>query len=230
MDENHDDFYKADIPESAPVSQPVEKDKASAIDYNKFENLEQGRISTRLPVKVKSGSITTENITLNTALGTKVFPWESVELIALGMINEEIDTGKAPKSKMRSLINQFLVGEQNRPSAEKKNVRDFCLIDIFVKDEECQYRIDQSIVNYRGFIEKTGYVSADNFNKLIRKLAFHAKFSKFDNCLVVFLTKTKADVKKHPSIVDFELDVQAARRNIETLRHRSELEFKWENQ
>jgi hypothetical protein len=225
MDEPHEEIYKAEITEVTETTEKTAEvsDKAGVIDYNQFENLEQGRITTRLPIRVKSGEISEENLTLLTALEVRKIPWESVEMIALGMINEEIDTGKAPKSKMRSFLRQFLVGETNKPSEDKRNVRDFCLLDIYIKGEDCPYRIDQSIVNYRGFIEKPGYISADNFNKLTRRLTFYAKYSKLDPNLVAFLTKTKADVKKFGSILDYELDLQTSRRNAAALKPRTEI-------
>ena len=203
---------------------PLEGRRRKKRDHTMYESLEEGIIPTPIPHRVKSGNVGRKTLHLNIGKGSVDIAWENIELIALGVIQEEL-VSKEPKSRIRRFLRKYFFGESERVD-RKRVYREFYLLDIYVKEEEAPYRIDQTTVNYREFLSSVGYVSLENFRILVKSIVSRSSNASLDPSLVAFLTRSKQEMRKYPTIYDFELQCQYYRENINKLIPQSKVDIK----
>ncbi|MCD4783621.1 MAG: hypothetical protein K8T10_07295 [Candidatus Eremiobacteraeota bacterium] len=198
-------------------------DRLSMKEFQQYEHLDQGRIPTPVPIRIKSGSIEKDQMVIHTSETTKRIPWEDIELLSLGIVHAERNSGEAPKSSLRIRIRQVLLGDPDRQMDETKEWRDTYLLDIYLKEEQTPYRIDHSSFNYRSILKNPGYVSSNNFRKLVNKIACYSNNSRLDPCLIAYLAQEKRKLKFYNTVYDFELESQVYRKHIHKLIPRIEV-------
>ena len=192
--------------------------------FDRFDNLEEGRIPIPVPIRVKSGSMDDNKLVVHTSSTTREINWENIELISLGVIKERL-RDDVPKSQVRIMIRGLFFGESTKNRSKEAPHRLTYLLDIYIKDEESPLRIDHTVVNYRSFLNECGYSSQENFRSLARKLVEYAKNTKIDPNLVNFITRAKEGVTKYKTVYDFELECQNYRINPQKLQSGEEIEF-----
>ncbi|MFP4497940.1 MAG: hypothetical protein ACLFQV_06965 [Vulcanimicrobiota bacterium] len=186
------------IPTSAEV-------KGTPLNHSLYESLEEGRIPTRLPYRVKTGSADETGITLATSSEIEEFGWDEVEYVALGIISTDVDYGQAPESDARKMFKSLLTGQSHKLDKIPEKIETY-LLDFYIKDHDTAFRIDQSFINYTGFLDEVGYISRINFRNLINKIASFLDNQKFNSNMLTFLEGRREDIKKHATINDFELE------------------------
>lgn len=215
--EDTPEFDWSKLPESL-----LGKSTGSA-DHAKYESLEEGRIPVPIPFRVKSGSANSRYLLLQTAQKTVEIQWSDVEMLALGIIKYEATLGQAPKSRMRRVLRQVLLGDPEKIN-KGKSYNLVSLLDVYVKGYESPFRIDQGLVNYRGFLNSPGYVSKKNFRNLVNKIVYFSENARLDPCLVDFLGKMRKKLTTYESIYDFQSECQVYRTNLTNLVPRVEVD------
>jgi len=200
-------------------------DRLSMKEFQQYEHLDEGRIPTPVPLRIKSGTINEDFIEVYTSEIRKKIPWEDIELLSLGIVHVEKDTGEAPKSAIRIRLRQILLGDPDRQIDEKREWRDTYLLDIYVKGEQTPYRIDHSSINYRSLIRNPGYVSSINFRKLLIKIAYHSKSARLDPCIIAYISNNKKKLRFYNTVYDFELESQVFRKHVHKLIPRVEVDI-----
>ena len=171
----------------------------------------------KVPIRIKSGHIENEALIIETSGSLQTIPFDSIEYICLGMIEEKLTTSDPPKSNMRNMI-QGLLGGGDKADKNKKiqpSSRTTHILDIYIKDTQAPFRIDSSSINYKEFLGKISYVSADNFRLLVTNICSMSKQSKFNAPLGTFLTRGKEKPQIFDSRHEFELTSVKKRQELE---------------
>lgn len=200
-------------------------DRLSMKEFRQYEHLDEGRIPTPIPIRIKSGRIENDQMVIHTSKTTKKISWEDIELLSLGIVHVEKGTGEAPKSGIRIRLRQILLGDPDRQMDKKKEWRNTYLLDIYVKGEQTPYRIDHSSINYRSILKNPGYVSSSNFRKLVIKIAYHSNNARLDPCMIAYIAQEKNKLKFYNTVYDFELESQVYRKHIHKLIPRVEVDI-----
>lgn len=204
------------------IPDSMRKPEGTKRDHAIFEDLDQGRIPTPLPIRVKSGSAGKASLTLNTANKSITINWNDVELLALGIIRTEVGKSEATKSRVRKFVRQILLGDTE--TVEKtKYQSDIYLLDIYVRGNESPFRIDQATVNYKSFLVSPGYASLQNFRNLVKRIIYFAENTRLDSCLIAFVSSLKEKLIFYNSVYDFELESQIRRSQLHNLIPRAEI-------
>jgi len=222
FEEKFEEFF-----EGKPIAREVNLSRKNLPEggFDHFQNLEEGRIPTPMPLRVKSGGLEPDVLLIYTANSVNKIDWAKVELLSLGIIREEVIGGKTPKSVVRMRLRQMLLGDDSKNSDKVQAFRDTYLLDIYVRGEESPYRIDSSNVDYRSFLLKCGYSSSKNFRILLKKIAFYSRNSRLDPGIVAYLKRIKENLRIYKTVYDFELDSQKYRINLERLVLREDFEL-----
>lgn len=207
MDEFQKEFMETLMEELPPDAAERFKKRFPEGGFDQFEDLEEGRIPIPVPIRVKSGSIESDGLFINTANKTEKIAWEDISLIALGIIREKI-LDEAPKSEVRMMIRSLFFGESVKGHHKEKPHRETYLLDIYVKGQESPYRIDHTVVNYKSFLGKCGYSSLENFKMLAGEIAKSAEHSKVDNNMMIYTKGSREGLVKYKTVYDFELECQ----------------------
>lgn len=207
MDEFQKEFIETMMDEIPPDASERFKRKFPEGGYDQYEDLEEGRIPIPVPIRVKSGSIEYDGLSVYTANKTGKIAWDDIELIALGIIRERI-MDEAPKSEVRMLVRSLFFGESVKAHHKEKPHRETYLLDIYVKGQESPYRIDHTVVNYKSFLGKCGYSSLDNFKMLAREISKSAVNSKIDSNMMIYIRGSREGLAKYKTVYDFELECQ----------------------
>ncbi|MDQ7822155.1 MAG: hypothetical protein RDV48_05105 [Candidatus Eremiobacteraeota bacterium] len=182
-------------------------------DEKCIENEEstRDRYGTKIPVRIKSGFFTEENLHIITQCEEKDIPLSQIEYVCLGAIEELVGGAEAPKSNVRSVIRKFLFGEKTEDEHVKPTKRTLFIVDIYVKGLDAAYRFDSSNINYKSFLGEVSYISFHNFKRLFKTLVDHTKESFFNKSAVALLMKRQDKITRYPSVYDFELECQNRR-------------------
>ena len=181
-------------------------------DAELAENGEILAYDGRLPVRIKSGSIQDDHIHIETSKESEDISFADIDYICLGIIEEKFTSSEPPKSKMRTMVNGLLGGARGgketkiRPESRMINI-----LDIYTKGNDVPYRIDASAINYKGFIDKIGYISRDNFRNLLKSICIKASDSKFSASLISFMLKMREKPIVFSSLDDFILSSRKER-------------------
>jgi len=183
--------------------------------------------TNKVPVRIKSGHIEDEHIVAEAGGEFQKIPFESIEYICLGIIDEKLTTSDPPKSNMRNMIQGFFGGgdKSDKETKIQPTSRTTYILDIYVKNIPAPFRIDASSINYKGFIKKVTYISADNFKMLVHNICSKSENCRFNNALVTFLTKRKEKPQIFTSKNEFELVSIKKRHNLESEASWQELDF-----
>ncbi len=177
---------------------------------------EEQYCTQKIPVRIKSGSIHEDYISIETSGEPQKIPFASIDYVCLGIIEEKITSAEPPKSNMRKMVSGILMGKD---SGKEKKIQDSArvtyLLDIYVKDCLAPYRIDASAINYKGLLNDVSYISAENFRNLINNICIRAMDSKFNKSLVSFLLKLREKPKSFVSREEFELASSNLRKKLE---------------
>lgn len=178
---------------------------------------EDSSLIHKIPVRIKSGRFEDDMLVVETSGEPQGIPFESIEYICLGIIEEKLTTSDPPKSNMRNMI-QGLFGGGDKADKNKKiqpSSRTTHILDIYVKDLQAPFRIDASSVNYKEFLGKVSYISANNFRLLLTNICALAEQSRFNNPIGVFLNNRKEKPQIFESRNEFELVSSRKRQNLD---------------
>lgn len=157
-------------------------------------------------IRIKTGKISPEGLTINTPRGEKNILWTDIELIRLGVISEEAPSVKLHVSGVRKLIQKTLFGKGPDREENIKDIRISHILDIFLKEKNEIIRFDSSYINYKSFLEAVGHVSLRNFKNLLQKISSFAPKHIQDKCFCAFLENKKDLITYYKSLNDFELE------------------------
>ncbi len=186
--------------------------------------------STPLPRRVKSGKVTDACLTVESAEGEPLeIPWDQVELMALGLIEETPTDVSGPKGAMRQMFGKLTGKASDNEERKMRQVREVYLLDVFAKNHDRPLRMDSATVNYKAFLGgDMSFVSFQNFFRLATRLARHAVNSKFDESLVHFFNRRRDQVRKYPAIYDYELELQQLHHKLPQLPGHDQLKLEKE--
>ncbi|MEW6278286.1 MAG: hypothetical protein AB1758_06670 [Candidatus Eremiobacterota bacterium] len=205
-----------------------------ASDIIEFEVREQSRHpihhrTTPLPLRVKSGTMGDQLLTLETANGPLEVPWGDVELVALGMIEEIPMDVQAPKGALRQMFGKITGKASENEERKLRQVREIYLLDLYTSSFEQPFRIDSATVNYKSFLgHDMSYVSFQNFFRLVTRLARGCTSARFDESVTAFLNRRRDAVKRYPAVYDFELELQQIRSRMDELTEHGALNLQRE--
>jgi len=167
----------------------------------------------KIPLRVKAGRITEDCLCLEIADEMVEIPWENIQLLTLGVIEQQVGLGELPRSIIRNIVRSLLFGEKVNEEVKTKEVRKIYLLDIFVEGQESAFRVDSSFINYRSFFPRVIHISIQNFKKLLNLFASRAKASRLALSLVAFICSRMDEVKKFNSVYDYEIELENIRKN-----------------
>lgn len=180
---------------------------------------------TSLPNRVKSGEFTPSGIALETSAGRANVAWESVELLALGIIEEPFGSAESQKSGLRSMVRKLFFGENQGEEQRVRKVRDVFLFDMFVRGQAQPYRFDGATVNYRAFLGDVSYASGQNFSRLVTRIVRDSLEARLDASLLAFLHGQREKIRHYGAIYDFELEAVQNRERLHALVPRREVQI-----
>lgn len=207
MDDFNKEFLETMMDQLPPDAAERYKKRFPEGGFDRFADLEEGRIPVPVPVRVKSGSMESDGLMIFTSNKTEKFGWNDVDLIALGIIREKI-MDDAPKSEVRKMVRSLLFGESVKAQHNDKPHRETYLLDIYVKGRESPYRIDHTVVNYKSFLGKCGYSSLENFKMLAGEISKSIDSSKIDANMKIYTKGSRDGLVKYKTVYDFELECQ----------------------
>jgi hypothetical protein len=175
-----------------------------------------------IPVRVRAGKAEKDQLTLQTYNGDEVIKWEDIELMCLGVIRC-VKNEKIPESQIRKMVKGIFFGEESSHEPEEYTVSQ--LLDIYVRDQQAPYRIDKDNINYKSFLVSPSYVSALNFEPLVKRLVFFARSTRINSSLSAFLIGDKDKIFKYKSIYEFQEDSEKNRKDLESLKSRADVEI-----
>lgn len=183
--------------------------------------------STPLPKRVKVGKVTEQTLQFFLPDQELIeFPWDQIELMALGLIEEAATDVSGPKGAMRQMFGKLTGKASENEERKTRQVREIYLLDVYIKNHDQPFRMDSATVNYKSFLgADMSYVSFQNFFRLATRLARHAVNARFDEALVAFFTRRKDGVKKFPAVYDYELELQQSRQKLEHLATHDQLKL-----
>lgn len=186
--------------------------------------------STPLPRRVKSGKITDQALTFDIPDQEPLeVPWDQVELMALGLIEETPTDVSGPKGAMRQMFGKLTGKASDNEERKMRQVREVYLLDVFVAHHDRPFRMDSATVNYKAFLgADMSFVSFQNFFRLATRLARNAINAKFDESLVHFFNRRRDQVRKYSAVYDFELELQQIRQKMEHLPGHDQLKLERE--
>ncbi len=193
-------------------------------DMNMFSSLDEGRIAVPIPFRVQSGSAGSRGLILETYDDVYKFQWDQVEFLALGLIVNQLNHGKSPKSGMRMKIRELLLGDPEK-KFKVKYQSELHILDIYLKDREAPFRIDQGSINYRGFLMRPGYVSIDNFRQLVAQVSYYSRQAHLNHQLREFLKNPRSRLDPFESLYDFQIACHQSRYNPRDLICRDAVEI-----
>lgn len=109
---------------------------------------------TYLPVRIRSAIIKEGVFQITTSKGEESFPFSSIELFCLGVIEEKAGSAEVEPSGMRSMLRKVLLGatpEDPHKKVKEARVKRTYYLDFFVKNSKLPYRIESTSMNYKSF-------------------------------------------------------------------------------
>lgn len=175
-----------------------------------------------LPTRARSGCFTEKAFHIESGFESFDIPWESVQLICVGTIVENV-TGQTPlPTGFFSAIRKILM-QDTAKGQEPRQIREVYFLDIFVEGKPSAFRMDSAHFNYKSFLEDVGVISFQNFKRFVAALATKAVNSRFDFSAVELLSKLKPKIEKYNSASEFEMECNQARDALNSQIPRSEL-------
>lgn len=159
-----------------------------------------------LPSRVKSGELTPQGLSVETASARIAITWDRVEFITLGIIEEPVGDAPLQRSTLRNLVRNAFFGDNQNERQRVRKVRDIMLLDVYVRDQPQPYRFDGTTVNYRSFLGEVTHSSNTNFLRLVGRIVHHSIHSRLDSSVVAFLKGQRDRVKHFGGVYDFELE------------------------
>lgn len=183
--------------------------------------------SLPLPLRVKSGSFQPDRLVVETAKEILEIPWVAVRLVALGLVEEKVETEATAYNleKMMGGMSRLVRGSGGRDENRITSTRETYLLDLYVQGNPEPLRFDSSHLNYRAFLGQISYVSFQNFFRLVHGLASRATEARFSPALVHFLARRRDQVQRFPALYEFELDTQARLQALERQAAWSDLDL-----
>lgn len=175
-----------------------------------------------LPTRVRSGYFTEKAFYIESGSESFDIPWESIQLICVGILVENV-TGQTPlPTGFISAIRKVLMQEEAK-GQELRQIREVYFLDIFVKGKPSAFRVDSAHFNYKSFLEDVGVISLQNFKRFVAALAAKSVNSRFDISAVELLSKLKPQINKYNNAPEFEMECNKARDALNSQIPRSEL-------
>lgn len=182
--------------------------------------------STPLPTRVRSGQMEKDCLLLEAV----EVPWQDIELITLGVIDQIVRDADAPKTTMQKMMGKVMGKEDDKKSSRgQKEVREVYLLDLYVKGHPGAFRIDSGNLNYRSFLDEVGYVSLHNFYRFCVRLVRGASGTRVDDSMVAFLNRRREAVRHYNAVYDYELEAQQMLDRIDSLTPQAELDLSRES-
>lgn len=178
---------------------------------------------TALPNRVKSGEFVPQGMSFETGSGRSSVSWPQIELITLGIIEENVGDQPGSKSGLRSMVRKMFFGENQQEQQRVRKIRDVYLLDVFVRDQQQPYRIDGTTVNYRAFLGRVSYASSQNFQRLIGRIVDESVEARLDSSVIAFLGGQRDKIKRYGGVYDFELESSQNRDRLASLMARRDL-------
>jgi len=176
-----------------------------------------------LPTRVKAGEFTPTSLAMETSTGRVVIPWQQVELITLGVIEEGLGE-KTSRSGVRNMVRKLLFGESSQEQQQKPRIRETWLLDVYTVDNPSAYRFDSGMVNYRSFLGQVSYSSAQNFLRLAARLVSSASDSRLDASVMALLSGQRDRIRRYGAVYDYELESAQQRARLAEQKPRGDFE------
>ncbi len=180
--------------------------------------------NTPLPNRVRDGQFEDDVLILQ---GAEI-PWDDVQFMALGVIDQVVKDADGPKGVFRKMMGKVMGKEEQKQSGSKdrsRQVREVYLLDMVVAGYDQVFRLDSGSINYRQFLDEVGYVSLHNFYRFCVHLARRATKSRIDASLEAFLGRRRESLKHYAAFYDFELEMQNMAEDLEAQTPQSELDL-----
>jgi hypothetical protein len=187
----------------------------------------EDHLAAPLPKKVRQGSLSETELSLETVLEEKItVKWEDFILFFLGKV-EEKSSRPQEKTKERHIDVIRLAADvavplggsvydlvkKKEPPMQMQKPNSFYLFDLYVKDNSQPFRFDSIGTNFKKFLgEEAGYSGEINLLKFIKKISpYTLKIQ--DKSVVIFLEKGKNFIPVYPSRDEFTWTSLKRRRN-----------------
>ncbi len=175
------------------------------------ESEQRFRRSTPLPIRVRDGGFTDDAL----LAGGEEIPWSSIEFVALAIIDQMVKDSEPKAGPLRQMVKKVMSGGEDKESAKDraKQTRQLYLLDVFTSEQDQPYRFESSIIHYKTFLDKVGYVSHHNFFRFCVHFARRLQPSVQTNTsFISFLAKNRDKVAHFDDYHDFELEFSQQRR------------------
>lgn len=157
-----------------------------------------------LPTRVRDGSFEEDGID---AAGEKI-PYSSVKYVALGVIDQMVKDSELKKGPLQKMVKKVTGGDDGDSAKDRARVtRQVYILDVFTDIQEQPFRFEGGSVNYKSFLDKTGYVSHHNFFRFVVHFARRVPHAIATTSLAAFIAKRRDKVSHYDDFHDFELEV-----------------------
>lgn len=167
----------------------------------------QEELPSKLPVRIKSGAFEEDRLIISNDVEYAEIPFEKIEYIHLGCVEEVLGTGEAPQSNIRQSLKRMFMGEGGKDGKDKQikpSRRSSMFLDIYIHGRLAPYRIDSSSVNYKSFLKKMSYISRENFKIFVEEICRRADKSYVNPNVAHILGAEVRKIGKHRTLLDFD--------------------------
>lgn len=160
--------------------------------------------ATPLPSRVRDGTFEEDHL----VAGGEQIPYDAIEYLALGVINQMIKDSELKKGPLRKMVKKVTGGEEGDSAKDRaKQTRQVYLLDVFTKLQDQPYRFAAGNVNYKSFLDKVTYVSLHNFFRFVVHFARKVPHATATASTAAFIAKKRDKVGHYDDFHDFELEV-----------------------
>lgn len=162
--------------------------------------------SAPLPTRVRDGSFSEEALDA----GGERIPWSSVKFIALGVIDQMVKDSEPKTGPLRKMMQKVTGGEDTSSAKDRaKQVREVYLLDLFTEIQDQPFRFEAGNINYKGFLDKAGYVSHHNFYRFVVRLLRQVPGAVVvTQSLAGFVAKRRDRVAHFSDFHDYEMEAE----------------------
>lgn len=217
-----DDIDQPPVSPAGPAADPTEPAADPAVSPESAETAE-GELPPDdahrvIAMRVRSAEFTDSHLLVETAAGRRRLPWNRIEFISLGIIDATVGLGDVPRSGMAKTIRKLFSSEgPEEPMVEPKSIRRDFLLDLYLAGHKGSYRIDASHFNYKPILGQVGYISVENFRRMVEIVISHCPGARVDRNLAAFACNRRDDLKPVGAIYDYEQEVWDRRRRLEEM-------------
>lgn len=157
-----------------------------------------------IALRARSATATDTHLLLDTAAGSRALPWSRVEFMGLGIIDHFVGMGKLPRSGMMKTFRKMFLGDGKEEDLDLSSVRRYYLLDFFLAGHRGAFRIDSSHFNYKSILPRVGYISVENFRRLVEIVLARCPRARLSANLSAFCRNQRDAQKPVKAVYDFE--------------------------